>query len=83
MKHQQTPARPAPEGAAKAKPARSARKANGGRNSGNGVNGNVYEEMVRERAYFLYEARRREGGHELDDWLQAEAELGAIPGQDD
>jgi len=33
------------------------------------------EEQIRLRAYELYEARGREDGHELDDWLQAEAEI--------
>jgi DUF2934 family protein len=33
------------------------------------------EEQVRARAYDLYEQRGRADGHELDDWLQAEAEL--------
>ncbi len=30
---------------------------------------------VRARAYELFERRGREDGHDLDDWLQAEAEL--------
>jgi hypothetical protein len=33
------------------------------------------EEQIRRRASELYEARGREDGHELDDWLQAEAEI--------
>jgi hypothetical protein len=32
-------------------------------------------EQIRLRAYALYEARGREVGHELDDWLQAESEI--------
>ena len=35
------------------------------------------EEKLRQRAYELYEARGREAGHDVDDWLQAEAELSA------
>jgi hypothetical protein len=35
----------------------------------------------RERAYFLFEARQLEGGHELDDWLQAEAQVSATARQ--
>ena len=31
---------------------------------------------VRARAYELFEQRGREHGHDLDDWLQAEAEIG-------
>jgi hypothetical protein len=34
-----------------------------------------FQAQVRLRAYQLYERRGRQDGHELDDWLQAEAEL--------
>lgn len=30
---------------------------------------------IRQRAFEIYEARGRESGHELDDWLTAEREL--------
>ena len=33
------------------------------------------EERIRLRAYQLYELRRKQDGHALDDWLQAEAEV--------
>lgn len=33
------------------------------------------ENLIRLRAYELYERRGSEAGHELDDWLQAEAEV--------
>jgi len=33
------------------------------------------EELIRERAYHFYEKRGREDGHDVDDWLQAEAEV--------
>ena len=33
------------------------------------------EERKRQRAFELYEARDREEGHDMDDWLQAEAEI--------
>ena len=33
------------------------------------------EEIIRMRAYQLFEERGYEHGHELDDWLQAEAEV--------
>jgi Protein of unknown function (DUF2934) len=40
------------------------------------------EQLVRERAYQLYEERGCQGGHALDDWLRAEAEvLGVMPGK--
>jgi len=33
------------------------------------------EEIIRQRAYELYEQRGFEDGLEMDDWLQAEAEV--------
>ena len=33
------------------------------------------EEIIRERAHQVYEQRGCEPGHDLDDWLQAEAEI--------
>jgi hypothetical protein len=33
------------------------------------------EEQIRIRAYELFEARGREAGHDLEDWLEAEAEI--------
>ncbi len=34
-----------------------------------------FEREIRRRAYALYEERGREDGHDIDDWLRAEAEL--------
>lgn len=34
-------------------------------------------EQIRRRAHELYEARGQEDGHDIEDWLQAEAEIGA------
>jgi hypothetical protein len=37
------------------------------------------EEAIRHRAYELYEERGCEDGHNVDDWLRAEAEItGAV-----
>jgi len=33
------------------------------------------EELIRIRAYHFYEKRGREPGHDLEDWLEAEAEV--------
>jgi Protein of unknown function (DUF2934) len=33
------------------------------------------EEEIRCRAYELYEERGREDGHDIEDWLRAEAEI--------
>jgi hypothetical protein len=32
-------------------------------------------EQIRQRAYELFERRGRDHGHEVEDWLQAEAEV--------
>ena len=37
--------------------------------------GSSLEEEIRRRAYQLYEERGRGDGHDLDDWLSAEAEI--------
>ncbi|MFB3915843.1 MAG: DUF2934 domain-containing protein [Terriglobales bacterium] len=33
------------------------------------------EELIRSRAYQLFEERGREPGHDFDDWLRAETEV--------
>jgi hypothetical protein len=33
------------------------------------------EKYIRLRAYFLYEERGREDGHDVEDWVRAEAEI--------
>ena len=38
----------------------------------------AYDDAVAQRAYELYERRGREDGHDLDDWLQAEADMRAL-----
>jgi hypothetical protein len=35
----------------------------------------IVEEQIRCRAYQLYEDRGREDGHDLEDWIRAEAEI--------
>jgi hypothetical protein len=35
----------------------------------------VTEDMIRQRAYEIYEARGREEGHDLEHWVEAEAEF--------
>jgi hypothetical protein len=39
------------------------------------------EDRIRQRAWDLYEARGREDGHDLEDWLQAEEEIAGIRGR--
>ena len=41
---------------------------------GRNANDESREGQIRTRAYELYEARGREEGHDLEDWLEAEAE---------
>ena len=36
------------------------------------------EEKIRSRAYEIYEARGREDGHDLDDWVRAETEVTGV-----
>lgn len=36
-----------------------------------------HEQEIRRRAYAFYEERGREDGHDIEDWLRAEAELNA------
>jgi hypothetical protein len=40
--------------------------------------GGELQDHIRARAYQLYEQRGRDDGHNLDDWLQAEAELSQV-----
>jgi hypothetical protein len=37
--------------------------------------GGELQNQIRARAFQLYEQRGRDDGHDLDDWLQAEADL--------
>jgi hypothetical protein len=40
--------------------------------------GGELQNQIRARAFQLYEQRGRDEGHDLDDWLQAEAELSQV-----
>lgn len=40
--------------------------------------GGELQDQIRARAYQLYEQRGRDDGHDLDDWLQAEAESSQV-----
>ena len=48
---------------------------NAARVPGNPTRTQSMEEEIRVRAYLLFEKRGGEHGHELEDWLQAEAEI--------
>lgn len=45
------------------------------------LEGPTREEMIRVRAYERYERNGRVDGNQLDDWLAAEAEVGAMMGE--
>ncbi len=72
MKHRQAAMPAVQQGTAKAKAARPVRMGDGGVEMASGVG---REESIRQKAYALYEARQCEGGHELEDWLRAEAQV--------
>jgi hypothetical protein len=78
MKHLHTPPTPKHETIPKKKPARSASKGNGESTSQALVLGEGREEMIRQVAYSLYEARSCEDGHSVEDWLQAEAQINQL-----
>ncbi len=40
--------------------------------------GSELQDQIRARAFQLYEQRGRDDGRDLDDWLQAEAELSQV-----
>ena len=40
--------------------------------------GGELQNQIRARAFQLYEQRGRDDGHDLDDWLQAEADLSQV-----
>lgn len=82
MKHHPTVAQTTHATSEKKKPARTAKKDNGPAAPATAGSVHEHDEIVRQTAYFLYEARSREDGHELDDWLQAEAQLASMPTQD-
>jgi hypothetical protein len=75
MKHQHMTTAPKHEAIPKKKPARAVSKGNGESTSQNLVFGGGREELIRQVAYSLYEARSYEDGHSVEDWLQAEAQI--------
>ena len=39
------------------------------------ADGTAWEDLIRKAAYAIYEQRGREDGHDMDDWLLAEARI--------
>lgn len=75
MKHQQTAIPAAHDVAPKKKTARSSVKGNGTAVPKDFASSNGRNELIRKTAYYFYEARSGGNGNELDDWLQAEAQI--------
>lgn len=77
MKHQMTKISTPSDIAIITKPTRTADKGKGKMKNDQPLNtrGKARHEMIQKSAYALYEARNFTGGHELEDWLQAEAEV--------
>ncbi len=64
-----------PKPTEKKAPPRVSKKGNGPVATGIDTSTVDRDEKIRQTAYFLYESRSFEGGHELDDWLKAEAQI--------
>lgn len=73
MKNQATASPAKPKPTPRSKPLPTLKKGNGPLASASVSNGQDHDEIIRQTAYFLYESRRCEGGHDIDDWLEAEA----------
>ncbi|MBA3057457.1 MAG: DUF2934 domain-containing protein [Gammaproteobacteria bacterium] len=82
MKHPQTTHHAAADVAGKKKPTRSGKKGNGDDQNAVDLSARAgdsgRDEIVRQTAYSLYEARGYVGGYDLDDWLQAEAKMAQV-----
>ena len=85
MKHQMTKIPALLDKALLTKPTHTADKGKGKRKSDQPIitRGKARHEMIQKSAYALYEARNFTGGHELEDWLQAEAEVDKLLDQSD
>lgn len=81
MKHQQAATHATSEVAPKKKPVRSLAEGDGQRDPNHSATDKGRYEMIRQTAYSFYEARGCVDGHELDDWLQAQAQVNQMSGQ--
>ncbi len=43
-----------------------------GKSSGSSISGEDLKNLVAKKAFELYEKRGKQGGHSMDDWLEAE-----------
>ena len=80
MKHPQPERREAAETATAKNPSRTRTKGSRAAGSAPTHDEGQRASMVRETAYALYLARGCAGGYELDDWLQAEAQVSKLLG---
>lgn len=75
MKHPETAPRTVHDAAKKQKRNNSVVKSHSSANSKSIASSIERDELIRQTAYTLYQARSCASGHELDDWLQAEAQV--------
>lgn len=78
MKHPETAPRTVHDTAKKQKRNNSVAKSHSSANSKSIASSIERDELIRQMAYTLYEARSCVSGHELDDWLQAEVQVDQI-----
>ncbi|MHB8947621.1 MAG: DUF2934 domain-containing protein [Rhodoferax sp.] len=86
MKHPQASTHASTDDAVRKKSHRSGKKGNGEEQSAVDLKTKAgdkgHDEIIRQTAYSYYEARGYVGGYDLDDWLQAEANVGQTTGRD-
>lgn len=86
MKHPQTSTHASTDVAVKKKSAGSGKNGNGKDRSAVDSQGRAgdegRDEIIRQTAYFFYEARGYVDGNDLDDWLRAEVKVKQMPGRE-
>lgn len=75
MKHQQAASHPTHEVSKKSQKTTATPKNSGPTDPETSTDDDGRIEVIRRTAYAFYEARSFEGGHALDDWLQAETQV--------
>lgn len=75
MKHPEAAPHVVQENSKKQKRTNSQEKTSGGSSVKSAASVIGRDELIRQKAYTLYEARSCIAGYELDDWLQAEAHV--------
>jgi hypothetical protein len=60
------------------KQAKTGRRGSANASARSGGASSVYDEAIARRAHELFQARGGQHGHDLDDWLEAERQIGAL-----